>query len=330
MIGVGLGLMETHILPSLSGNVALIAVPAEEFIEIEERLRFRAEGRIELLAGKEELLRIGALDDVDMAMMVHATTNPDEGQLGVGGTTNGMVAKFARFIGRAAHAGGSPERGINALYAAHVALAGINALRETFVDTEHVRVHPIITRGGDVVSAIPADVRLETFVRGASTAAIEDAHRKVDRALQAGALALGARLELTTVPGYLPMEQSPQLMQLFRRNAEDLVGTSRVGTVGHRSGGTDMGDLGHVMPVLHPFAGGAAGVSHGADFGIDDYTAAAVTPAKAMAMTVIDLLADGASAARGILSEFHPRFTRQQYLEFVRGLATTTTFDYTP
>src|SRR5207237_7148205 len=176
---------------------------------------------------------------------VHATSDPAEGRLGVGGTTNGMVAKFIRYVGRAAHAGGAPERGVNALYAAHVALAGINALRETFADADHIRVHPIVTRGGDVVSAIPADVRMETFVRAASAVALEGANRKVDRALQAGALALGARLELTTVAGYLPMQQSSELVELFRRNAEKLVGADSVGQVGHRGGGTDMGDLGH-------------------------------------------------------------------------------------
>ena len=328
MIGVAIGLIRSGVVRGLHGNVALMAVPAEEFIEIEERLRLRTEGRLELLAGKQEMLRVGAFDEVDMAMMVHATTDPDEGRLGVGGTTNGMVAKFARYVGRAAHAGGSPQRGINALYAAHVALAAINSLRETFVDEDHVRVHPIITRGGDVVSAIPADVRLETFVRGASTAAIDNAHRKIDGALQAGALALGARLELTTVPGYLPMQQSAGMLELFRRNAEALVGAEHVGLVGHRAGGTDMGDLGHVMPVLHPFAGGASGTSHGADFRIDDYAAVSVTPAKAMAMTLIDLLADGAGAAQRIISEFRPQFSRQHYLEFVRGLATTTVYDY--
>jgi amidohydrolase len=328
MCGVAAGLVDAGVMPSLAGNVALIAVPAEEFVEIEERLKLKAEGRIELLAGKEELLRLGAFDDVDMAMMVHATTNPREGRLGVGGTTNGMVAKFIRYVGRASHAGGAPERGINALYAAHVALAAINALRETFADQDHIRVHPIITRGGDVVSAIPADVRLETFVRGASAEAIAVAHRKVDRALQAGALALGARLEVTTVPGYLPMEQHAPLVELFRRNAEALVGAESIGLVGHRAGGTDMGDLGHVMPVLHPFAAGAAGTMHGADFAIHDYDAVAVTPAKAMAMTVVDLLADGAQEARRIKSDFRPRFTNQQYLDFVRGLATSEVYEW--
>jgi metal-dependent amidase/aminoacylase/carboxypeptidase family protein len=239
-----------------------------------------------------------------------------------------MVAKFVCYVGHAAHAGGAPHRGVNALYAAHVALAGINALRETFADEEHIRVHPIITRGGDVVSAIPADVRLETFVRGVTAEAIAVAHKKIDRALQAGALALGARLELTTLPGYLPMHQDSHLLEVFRRNAEALVGPDGVGKIGHRAGGTDMGDLGHVMPVLHPFAAGATGTSHGADFAIEDYEAVAVTPAKAMAMTIIDLLGDGGAEARRVLDEFEARFTRQQYLEFVRSLAGTQVFDY--
>jgi amidohydrolase len=328
MLGAAYGLIESGVMPSLAGRVAFIAVPAEEFVEIEERLRLKSEGRLEFLAGKQELLRLGALDDVAMAMMVHASTNPEEGRLGVGGTTNGMVAKFVRYIGRASHAGGAPERGVNALYAAHVALTAINALRETFADDDHIRVHPIVTRGGDVVSAIPADVRVETFVRGATAEAIELAHKKVDRALQAGALGIGARLELTTVPGYLPMHQDERLVHVFRRNAEALVGAENVREVGHRAGGTDMGDLGQVMPVLHPFAAGASGTSHGADFAIDDYEAAAVTPAKAMATTVIDLLANGAAQARGVLDQFEPRFTRETYLEFVRSVSRTDVFDY--
>jgi amidohydrolase len=327
MLGAAFGLFESGVLPSLAGRIAFMAVPAEEFVEIEQRLQFRAEGRLEFLAGKQEMLRVGAFDDVDMAMMIHATTNPSEGRLGVGGTTNGMVAKFIRYIGRATHAS-APQKAINALYAAHVALAAINALRETFDDEERIRVHPIITRGGDIVSAIPADVRMETFVRGATTPAIEAAHRKIDRALQAGALALGARLELTTVPGYLPMHQDPNLMALFRRNAEVLVGADNVGHVGHRTGGTDMGDLGHVMPVLHSFTAGVSGTIHGADFAIDDYAAAAVIPAKALAMTVADLLADGAASARGVLDSFQPQFTRSGYLAFMRSLAATTVHDY--
>jgi metal-dependent amidase/aminoacylase/carboxypeptidase family protein len=326
MLGAAAGLVHSGVLDSLSGRVALIAVPAEEYVEIEERLGMRAEGKLELLAGKAEMLRVGGFDDVDMAMMVHATSNPAEGPLGVGGTTNGMLAKFIRYVGRSTHAS-SPYDAVNALYAAEVAMVAINALRESFRDEDHVRVHPIITRGGDVVSAIPADVRMETFVRASASEALVDATRKVDRALRAGALALGARLELTTVAGYLPLRQDDELMRLFRANADKLVGSENVKTVGHRSGGTDMGDLGHVMPVLHSFSTGASGVMHGADFRVTDEEVAVMHPARALAMTVVDLLSNDAAGARKVLSTHRPRFSKEQYLAFVRGLARTETFD---
>ena len=62
MLGAAFGLIDSGVMPSLSGRVAFIAVPAEEFVEIEERLLLQSEGRIEFLAGKQELLRVGALD----------------------------------------------------------------------------------------------------------------------------------------------------------------------------------------------------------------------------------------------------------------------------
>ena len=111
--------------------------------------------------------------------------------IGMGGTNNGLVAKRIQFLGRGAHAGGAPHLGINALNAASLAMAAINANRETFRDDDTVRVHPIITKGGEAVSAVPADVRMETFVRGKTLEAITDANIKVDRALKAGAMAVG-------------------------------------------------------------------------------------------------------------------------------------------
>src|ERR671933_1047288 len=221
MLGAGLALRE--VMPELAGRVALMAVPAEEYVELEERLAMRQQGQLEFLGGKAEMVRLGAFDDVDIAMMVHATSRPEDADIAVGGTNNGMLAKFVRFLGRASHAGGAPENGINALSAARIALAGIDAIRETFVDDDHVRVHPIITRGGDVVNAIPAEVRLEMFCRGGSIEAIEQTHRKVDRALKAGALALGASVEITSLAGYLTLHHDATLTRLFRANAVSLV-----------------------------------------------------------------------------------------------------------
>ncbi|GAC1600951.1 MAG: amidohydrolase [Acidimicrobiales bacterium] len=321
MLGVGRALIESGALAHMAGRVVLFAVPAEEFIEIEDRLALQADGKLEFLSGKAELLRLGALDGVDMAMMVHANTNPDHGAFGLNMRTNGMVGKFIRYVGHATHAGHAPDQGHNALYAAHVALTAINSLRETFRDDDHVRVHPIITRGGDAVSAIPADVRMETFVRAATADAIAANHIKIDRALRAGAMALGITLELTTVPGYLPLDQDPGLTDLFRNNASALVGRTNVVDVPFSGASTDMGDLGHVIPVLHPFASGSTGHIHGRDFRVSDEQQAIVDPTKAMVMTVVDLLADNATTANAVLGAFRAPMTKQGYLSFARSLA---------
>jgi hypothetical protein len=81
-----------------------------------------------------------------------------------------------------------------------------------------------------------------------------------------------------------------------------------------------MGDLGHVMPVLHPWAAGASGASHGADFQFTDYDTALISPTRALALTVVDLLVDGAAQARAVLEAFQQRFTKESYLSFVRAL----------
>ena len=324
MLGAGLALRD--VASDLAGRVVLMAVPAEEYVELEERLAMRDAGKLEFLGGKAEMVRLGAFDDVDIAMMVHTTARPEDGDIAVGGTNNGMVAKFVRFIGHTSHAGGAPDQGINALSAARVALAGIDALRETFRDEDHVRVHPIVTRGGDVVNAIPADVRLEMFCRGGTIEAIERAHAKVDRALKAGALAVGASVEITTLPGYLPLVHDPALVSLFRSNAIDVVGSENVRDKGHGGGSTDMGDISHILPSIHPYAGGATGAGHGADYRITDHTRAVVNPAKALAMTAIDLLVDDAHAARRVISEFKPRMSRADYLAYQRRLSSTITW----
>ena len=201
MLSVAIGLKASGVLEELSGRVALMAVPAEEYIEIEYRNQLRSEGSLEFLTGKSEFIRLGEFDDVDMAMMTHTSSNPDEGKIAFGGTNNGILAKRIQFNGRAAHAGGAPHAGVNALNAAMVAMSAIHAQRETYRDQDTVRIHPIITRGGVAVSSVPADVRMETYVRGRSVEVFRSAGAKVDRALRAGAMAVGGTVTITTLPG---------------------------------------------------------------------------------------------------------------------------------
>jgi hypothetical protein len=87
-----------------------------------------------------------------------------------------------------------------------------------------------------------------------------------------------------------------------------------------------MGDLSHIMPTVHPYAGGATGAGHGADYRVVDHTRAVTNPAKALAMTVIDLLADDAHEAQHVLADFKPRMTRSEYVNYLRRLSTTELF----
>jgi amidohydrolase len=327
LLGAAIALAETGAMAELSGRVALFAVPAEEGGDLEWREGQVRAGALELLGGKCELLRLGHLDDVDLAMMIHTTPRPEDGRACVPRSNNGRFGKMARFVGRAAHAGSAPHLGINALYAAQIALAGINAARETFRDDDTIRVHPILTHGGSQVNVIPAEARLETYVRGRTLDGIRDANVRVDRALRAGALALGARVEIDTLPGYLPLECDATMTRLFRDIAVALVGASEYREVGHRTGSTDMGDVSQVMPVLHPYMGGARGTGHAADYAIADPALAYVAPAKALTGMVVDLLADGAAGAREVLARARPRMTREAYLAFQRGVRRREIYD---
>ena len=327
LLGAAMGLLDSQAFDHLAGRVVFFAVPAEEYGDIEWRVQQARAGKLEFLGGKPELLRLGHFDDVDLSMMIHMTSRTEDGKTGVPVSNNGCIVKTIRYVGRASHAGGAPHQGINALYAAQIGLAAINALRETFRDEDTIRVHPIITHGGSQVNVIPGEVRLETYVRGRTVEAILDANKKVDRAFKAGALALGAKVEIETLPGYMPMTCDATMAKLYKDNAAALVGADNFRQIGHRTGSTDMGDLSMVMPVLHPYMGGATGSGHGADYMIVDQQLAYLGTAKGLAGMVIDLLADGAAGAKDVLKTNKPPMTREQYLTFQRGLAKRETYE---
>jgi amidohydrolase len=321
MLGAAIGLTAANAAEHLAGEIVFFAVPAEEFIDVEERLGRVARGEIEFMLGKQELVAKGHFGDVDMAMMIHTgSSSAGQTRSAVAQSSNGAVVKQIRFLGRAAHAGGAPQRGINALNAAMIAMNAIAAQRETFWEKDTIRIHPIITKGGDAVSVVPAEVTMETFVRGSSLEAIMDANRKVDRCLRAGAMAMGAEVEIQTIPGYLPQRNDMRLARVFGNNVEAIFGPGSFASSGHRTGSTDMGDLAHLMPVIHPYLVGAEGHAHAADWRINEPQHGYVTPAKLLAMTAIDLLWGDAAPAREILDNFEPALTKEAYLAMQRGL----------
>ncbi|MGI6344918.1 MAG: amidohydrolase [Bacillota bacterium] len=320
MLGAAIGLVKAGAAEHLDGSIVFLAVPAEEFVELEYRNRLREEGKIEFFGGKQEFIRLGVFDDIDISIMFHSESDCPGRRVMVGGSSNGFIGKSIRYIGREAHAGGAPFEGINALNAALLGLMGIHAQRETFRDEDHIRVHPIITRGGDLVNIVPADVRLETYVRGRTLEAILDANRKVNRALLAGADAVGAEIEIGEIPGYLPLRNDPNLSEIFRQNASDVIGAENVGDWGGMGGSTDMGDVTHLIPGIHPAVGGIKGTAHTRNFLVSDPDAAYIVPAKVMALTVIDLLYEGAELARKVKQEFKPAMTKDEYLKMWRDL----------
>jgi amidohydrolase len=315
LVGAGMGLIDSGVMKELDGTVSLMAVPAEELVELEYRNKLRQAGKLVFLAGKQEFIRLGLLDAVDMVMMFHMQESDPVKKFAVGATLNGCLAKFIRYKGKESHAGGAPHFGINALNAAMLGMMGIHAQRETFRDEDSVRVHPIITRGGDLVNVVPADVRIETFVRGRTVEAIQDANFKVDRALKAGAMAIGAEVEITNLPGYLPCRISDRLDRLFANNMVSRFGAEAVVQAEHQTGSTDLGDISHLMPTLQPFIKAGKGKLHTEGFVIEDRQLAYVESAKGMAMTVIDLLCDGAREGLSIKANYHARYGKEEYLK---------------
>lgn len=316
MLGCRVGLRA--VAGALAGSVCLIAAPAEEYIEIGWRAGLRQDGQLQYLGGKQQMIAEGAFDDIDMAMMVHSETNAPRPRAVVGGGAGGFIGKELRFIGREAHAGGAPWEGVNALNAAALAISAIHANRETFRDEDHVRVHPIVTKGGDLVNTVPADVRMESYVRAAGIDAMCSANAKVNRAARGAAYAVGAQVEIRDLPGYLPLEQNAALSDLFAANAARMPGLAVERGLPF-CGSTDMGDLSWLMPVIQPTVSGFAGALHSCAFAAADENLAYLVPAKLMAATVIDLLAGGADRGKAIVSGT-PRRSRREYAALWRQI----------
>ena len=316
MLGVAGALKEPNALNDLCGSIRLCVVPAEELLEIEFRRGLKDKGVIKYFGGKSEFLYRGYFDDVDIAFMVHTASS----YCAVSGAV-GCVAKNITYKGLAAHAGGSPNRGINALYAATNGLNAVNALRETFKESDCIRFHPIITKGGEMVNAIPETVNIESYVRGASYDAIIRENKKVNRALIGGALSIGANIEIVDIPGYAPLTNDTNMTDIAKEAYETLFGEPFRVYSSLETGSTDMGDLSSIMPVVHPYCGGARGKGHGNDYEIYDPEQACVKCASWQVGMLYTLLSKNAERGYKVINEFKPTFaSKEEFLKFQDSL----------
>jgi amidohydrolase len=278
---VGAAVAAKAAIDRLGGSLQVIGTPAEE-----------------LYGGKVIMVERGAFDSVDLAMMVH----PGSHNAAVTPAL-ACIALEVEFFGRAAHAAGHPEAGINALEAMLLSFTAINSLRQHIKDK--ARIHGIITDGGDAANVVPAHSAGNFLVRAEDDAYLDELKEKVLDCFVGGATATGARLEYRWgATRYAPMRNNMTLAKLFKQNMQSLGRRIPLSDPDRSFGSTDMGNVSQVVPGIHP---GVAIVSPGVVNHSPEFALAACSDAgiegmldaaKAMAMTIVDLVASPETMTR--------------------------------
>jgi len=287
--GLGAGLAAAALAEAAGGRVVVLGTPAEE-------------GG----GGKIELVRAGALDGVDAALMVHPAGNELTRM-----DTIAVQEVFATYHGHAAHAAAFPHEGRNALDAAVLGYTGVAALRQHIRPTE--RVHGIIVEGGDKPNIVPARARTEWMVRSDTISTLALLKPRVEAALRAGAAATGCEVvvEWKDVT-YADMLDNETLVACYAGNARALGRSPQEPVAGCCVvGSTDMGNVSYAVPSIHPMIQAAPdGVPiHTTEFeraaAGPDGDRAVVDGAVALAWTIADLW-----AAEGVLDAVRTEFAR--------------------
>jgi amidohydrolase len=271
-LGAGLALSRAG--TPFAGRLQIIGTPAEE-------------GG----GGKILLAEAGVFDDIDAAIMMHPSTRY---MVNRGSLANSRVEIV--FHGKAAHAAGSPDKGINALDAVIQTFNGINSRR---LHMRHdARVHGIITHGGDAVNIIPARASAVFSLRARRRAYQRQLVAMLKDVAEGAALLTGARLEWNERRGYDNMVPNPTIARLCGENMQSLGLNVVEPSPVERMGSTDMGDISQVIPAIHAYfaiapdevSGHSIEMAEAACSGAGDR--AIVDAAKSLAMTAVDLLAE--------------------------------------
>src|ERR1700722_12397432 len=275
--GLGAALALSKLGVRLPGRVRYLGTPAEE--------RF---------GGKEIIAREGAFDGVDAAMMIH----PSNLNL----TTMPCIAISeveATYYGRASHASAMPHRGLNALDAVVTAYQSIAQLRQHIRQTE--RIHGIITEGGRAANIVPERAACRFYVRAADVHELAPLKKRVHACFEGAALATGCTADIRWGDAdYLDLKTNWPMAEAFTRNAQTLgreFASSKTIPPGF-AGSTDMGNVSHRVPSIHPMLAVAPEgvIIHNAEFArwaaSDKGDAAVIDGAKALAMTALDLMCE--------------------------------------
>ena len=270
--GLGAGLAAASVADAAGGKLALMGTPAEE-------------GG----GGKELMIRRGAFAGVGAAMMVHPANHELQ-------TFHAIAVQRlrARYTGAAAHAAAAPEMGRNALDAAVLGYNAVAALRQHIRDDE--RIHGIFTDGGAKPNVVPATAAAEWYVRSATVETLQPLKDRVAACLAGAASAAGCEIDLEWIdPVYSDMIDDEALLERYVANVSALGrDPAPSGTRAKVTGSTDMGNVSHLVPSIHPMMKVAPDdvAIHTPEFAVwargESGDAAVVDGAKAMAMTVVD------------------------------------------
>lgn len=319
MIGCAIAMADPDVQECLAGTVNFLAVPAEEYIDADKRARLKKEG-IEFCCGKSEMIRTGVFDDTDIALTTHVHMVPVEEDFYLGNPAcNGYSAERVTVRGKAAHGAIDPWNGVNALSITTSAIQMMGLMRETFREEDHVRLHNVIRKAGDVINSVPDEAIVETKVRAASLDKICEITDMVNRAYAGSAYAFGGKIEMEKLQGYMPIIPRAADNALIEA-ADDLGLNYRTVQKGDFNNAcTDVGDLSHFVPVVNFTFKGFEGKLHGADFKITDPEKAYILPAKLLALTVYKLLKNGGQEAKKIAKSYTQVFNKESYIQYVKN-----------
>lgn len=277
---------------SVGAAIALVAVAKELNLKVVVLGTPAEEGG----GGKIVMLERGAFDGIDVAALVHP------GPVDVAFAEPFAVRHIAvKYSGKASHAAAYPEQGINAADAFTIAQVAIGLLRQQLPST--VRVHGVMTRGGEAPNAIPEVTEGRWYVRATSTKMMEETFMRIAKCFEAGAIATGCELEIhDESEPYSEFTNHPNLNDVYKLNAQSIgrVFDNSDPRIKMNRASTDLGNISKVIASIHPYIGvnSGAAVNHQREFAAacitKDADQAVVDAAKAMAMTLVDIASDPA------------------------------------
>ena len=270
------------------------------------RIRYMGTPAEEGGGGKILMARNGALSGVDLAMMVH----PADADLA---TIDAIALQqlLVEYTGQESHAAAAPHLGRNALDAAVLGYMAVATLRQHILPTE--RIHGIFLKSGEKPNIVPREASTEWYVRSDNVTSLAALKPRVLASLESGAHACGCSVTHEWVgDAYADMVTNNTMGAMYAHNASRLgrtVTDPRDG--GHRVvGSTDMGNVSHLVPSIHPMIASApVGTSihtkQFAQFARSPLADKAVLDgAKAMAMTAIDYWTSPERQS-AVAAEFH-------------------------